>query len=110
MKKIGHNLGKMLRALREQQREPLRIVASALGIDPTLVSKFERGERIPSEEYIAKFACYYGVSFEILAAQAIADRIIMDYGNRDITLKAVNIVREQVIPYLKEQNNDEIIE
>jgi len=91
--------GETTRTLRKQRGEPLRVVAAAVEIDSTLLSKIERGERFPTEAQIAKFAEYFGVPQEELAAKAIADRIISEYGNRSATLQAIKIVKERMATY-----------
>jgi transcriptional regulator with XRE-family HTH domain len=94
--------GKTIRTLRKQRGEPLRIVAAAIEIDSTLLSKIERGERFPTEAQIAKFAEYFGIPQEELTAKAIADRIISEYGHQPATLQAIEIVKERMSPYLGE--------
>jgi transcriptional regulator with XRE-family HTH domain len=95
--------GETTRTLRKQRGEPLRVVAAAVEIDSTLLSKIERGERFPTEAQIAKFAGYFGVPQEELAAKAIADRIISEYGHQSATLQAIKIVKERMAPYLGER-------
>lgn len=91
--------GETTRTLRKQRGEPLRIVAAAVEIDSTLLSKIERGERFPTEAQIAKFAEYFGIPQEELVAKAIADRIISAYGYQSTTLQAIRIIRERMAPY-----------
>ena len=91
--------GETTRTLRKQRGEPLRVVAAAVEIDSTLLSKIERGERFPTEAQIAKFAEYFGIPQEELAAKAIADRIISAYGYQSTTLQAIRIIRERMSPY-----------
>lgn len=94
--------GETIRALRKQRGEPLRVVAAAVEMDSTLLSKIERGERFPTEAQTAKFAKYFGVSQDSLLAQVIADRIVTQYGQHTTTLQAVKIVKERAIVYAKE--------
>ncbi|MCJ7767813.1 helix-turn-helix transcriptional regulator [Candidatus Bathyarchaeota archaeon] len=88
--------------MRKQQGQPLRVVAAAIEIDSTLLSKIERGERFPTETQIAKFAEYFGLPFDELSAQVTADRIVLEYGYQATTLHAVRIVQDRIMPYLKE--------
>jgi len=100
--KTGQTFGETIRALRKQQGQPLRVVAAAIEIDSTLLSKIERGERFPTEAQIAKFAEYFGLPFDELSAQVTADRIVLEYGYQATTLHAVRIVQDRIMPYLKE--------
>ena len=91
--------GETTRTLRKQRGEPLRVVAAAVEIDSTLLSKIERGERFPTEAQIAKFAEYFSIPQEELAAKVIADRIISAYGYQSATLQAIRIIKERMSPY-----------
>lgn len=96
---INKAFGKTIRELRKQRDEPLRVVAAAIEVDSTLLSKIERGERFPTEKQIADLATYFGLSVDELTAQAIADRIVSEYGYQPAILQAVKIVRERILPY-----------
>jgi transcriptional regulator with XRE-family HTH domain len=91
--------GETIRALRKKRGEPLRVVAAAVEIDSTLLSKIERGERFPTEAQIAKFTEYFGIPQEELAAKAIADRIISEYGHQSAMLQAIKMVKERMAIY-----------
>jgi transcriptional regulator with XRE-family HTH domain len=92
-------LRELLRALRSQRHEPLRVVAAATEIDSTLLSKFERGQRFPSTAQLARLATYFGVAADDLMAHAIADRIVAEYGEQTATQQALNILRERLSTY-----------
>lgn len=92
--KNNHNFGLTLRKLRDESGVPLRVVAAAVGIDSTMVSKLERGERFPTEEQIKQFSIYFRVSAEDLAARAIADKFIMHYGEHPAAEKAIKIIKQ----------------
>ncbi|WP_432902030.1 helix-turn-helix domain-containing protein [Micromonospora matsumotoense] len=57
----------LLRELRETQGRSLRGVASDLNVDPSYLSRLERGERGYSEELRLRLSSYYGVPSDILA-------------------------------------------
>jgi transcriptional regulator with XRE-family HTH domain len=93
--------GETIRALREQRAQPLRVVAAALEIDSTLLSKIERRERFPTPAQVVKLARYFGVPLEELAALVIADKIVHHYGYEAATLRAIRIVEERTSSHLK---------
>lgn len=99
---IRQTFGETIRAWRKQRGEPLRIVAAAIDIDSTLLSKIERGERLPTEMQVARLAEYFRVPMAELSARAIADKIILDYGHQEATLQALTIVKERIDSYLPE--------
>ncbi|HEY88737.1 MAG TPA: helix-turn-helix transcriptional regulator [Thermoflexia bacterium] len=88
--------GDTIRHLRTQRNEPLRIVAAALDIDSTLLSKMEHGERFPTRLQLPKFATYFNLAVDDLTALVIADKILWKYGQQAVTLQAVNIVKERI--------------
>ncbi len=60
-----------LRSLREHMR-PVRsmvITSQLIGISPSALRKYERGEREPSLSALVLIADYYGVSLDYLAGK-----------------------------------------
>jgi transcriptional regulator with XRE-family HTH domain len=93
----GNSFGNLIRKVRHNRAEPLRIVAAAIEIDSTLLSKLERGERFPTETQMAKFARYFKIPEHELRARVIAERIISKCDDEDAALYAAEILREQAI-------------
>jgi transcriptional regulator with XRE-family HTH domain len=93
------SFGEIIRNLRLQKNVPLRVVAAAVEIDSTLLSRFELGERFPTDEQIKRFAEYFRLPLEELTAQVIADRIIAAYGAEEVTAKAADMVKERLSEY-----------
>ncbi len=94
--------GETVRYLREQRQEPLRVVAAAIGIDSTLLSKLERGDRLPTDAQVTNLATYFGVPDDELIAQVVAEKIVADYGHKSATLRALKIVKERLSGYGEE--------
>lgn len=63
-------LGKLLRDLRASRGETLRSAAAALEVDPSHLSRVERGEKQPSPELQRRAANYYHVESSHLALAA----------------------------------------
>lgn len=96
-----------IRTLRQQQNVPLRVVAAAVEIDSTLLSRLELGERFPTDEQIKRFADYFQLSTEELTAQVIADRIIAAYGAEEVTARAADLVKERLGHYGRTKDDTE---
>jgi len=75
-------------------------------IDSTILSKIERGERLPTIDQITRLADYYEISEESLKAQFIAEKIMKDYGFNNTTFNAIQLVREEFANYAKERGNE----
>jgi transcriptional regulator with XRE-family HTH domain len=101
MKELNSELGQYLRGLRTEKGQTLHQVSVGTDIDSPLLSKLERGERLPTDEQIKKLAKYYKVAETDLKVKATAERIIKEYGVNDTTYEAVNLVMEQITPYIK---------
>lgn len=101
MKVLNSDLGQYLRELRKDKGQTLHQVSKGTDIDSPLLSKLERGERLPTDEQIKKLAKYYKVAEADLKVKATAERIIKEYGVNDTTYDAVNLVMEQITPYIK---------
>lgn len=97
------SFGEHIRALRESQKLPLRKVAAALDIDPSTLSKIERGERYANKEMLPLLADLFNESEEELGLILVSDKVayeLMQEDNPDQILK----VAEEKIKYLKIKN------
>jgi transcriptional regulator with XRE-family HTH domain len=88
------DFGTKLKKLRHDRNETLHTVAMGTNIDMTLLSKFERKERIPTKEQAKKVAAYFDIDYEKLNVELTAEKIITEYGFNDTTLEAVILVRK----------------
>ena len=93
------SFGEFIRKLRQDREEPLRVVAAGVGIDSTLLSKLEHGDRYPTEVQIAKFAKFFKISEGELKGRVIADKVTSEYDDDDAALHAAHILRERATPY-----------
>jgi transcriptional regulator with XRE-family HTH domain len=98
---IKSGIGEKLRELRKQKGETLNNVSEASGVDLTILSKIERGERLPTQDQLSNLANYYKYDETELKTLLVAEKIIKDYGISEETQKAINIVEEQIVKYLK---------
>lgn len=101
---VKQPLGETIHTLRMQRGEPLRVVAAALDVDSSLLSKIEHGERLPTEQQLAKLAQYFKIPLDELTAQTIAERIVSSYASNTTTLQALKIAEERINSYLADQN------
>ncbi|MBK6542928.1 MAG: helix-turn-helix transcriptional regulator [Flavobacteriales bacterium] len=90
-----------IRKMRVERDEPLRVIAAAVGIDSTLLSKLERAERFPTEEQVVRFAKYFKVSLAELQGKVIADKVLTKYVNQDAAIHATQILNDRAAPYKK---------
>jgi transcriptional regulator with XRE-family HTH domain len=93
------SFGEFIRKLRLERDEPLRVVAAAVGIDSTLLSKLEHGDRFPTEVQISKVAKFFRVPERELKGRVIADKVTSEYDDDDAALHAAHILKERATPY-----------
>lgn len=101
MKTQQSEFGQHLRELRKAKEQTLHQVSKGTDIDSPLLSKLERGERLPTHEQVKKLSKHFKVAEAELKVMVTAERIIKEYGVNDTTYDAVNLVMEQITPYLK---------
>jgi transcriptional regulator with XRE-family HTH domain len=85
-----------IRTLRQQNNVPLRVVAAAVEIDSTLLSRLELGDRFPTDEQIKRFATYFQIPENELFSQVIADRVIAAYGSNEVMAMAADKIKERL--------------
>ena len=96
------NLKDIIREARLQQGIVLREVASATGIDQTIINKFELGERKPSREQIEKLAEFYGLDKDELIIAWKSDLLYNDLKDEKLASKILKVT-EQKIKYSKKR-------
>ena len=90
----------IIREARLKQGIVLREVASATGIDQTIINKFELGERKPSREQVEKLAEFYGLDKDELIIAWKSDLVYYDLKD-EILASQILKVAEQKIKYSK---------
>ena len=93
------SFGQFIRRLRQDREEPLRVVAAAVGIDSTLLSKLEHGGRFPTEAQISKLAKFFKVPEQEVKGRVIADKVTSEYGDKAAALHAAYIIQERATQY-----------
>ncbi|MCL2228115.1 MAG: helix-turn-helix domain-containing protein [Oscillospiraceae bacterium] len=83
------------------------MVAVKADIDMTLLSKFERGEGMPTKEQIQRLAGHFGLDEKRLTIEATAGKILTEYGYNDVAYGAVMYAQEEMQKYYtSESKND----
>lgn len=97
------SFGEHIKRLREEHKLPLRKVASVLDLDPSTLSKIERGERTANKEMLPLLAELFNDNEKELSLILFSDKVayqIMEEENPKEILK----VAEEKIQYLKNKN------
>lgn len=97
------SFGEHIKKLREEHKLPLRKVASVLDLDPSTLSKIERGERSANKDMLPLLAKLFNQSEKTLLLIFFSDKIahqLMEENNPNEILK----IAEEKIKYLKSKN------
>ncbi len=86
----------LLKNAREQKGIKTRELAQLIGIDQALISKFESGSRKPTRDQVVKLAQVLGLDYETLMVAWLKERILYEIGNEEFSLKALNMVQEEI--------------
>jgi transcriptional regulator with XRE-family HTH domain len=89
----------LIKVNRIEKKLKLREVASALGIDQALVSKFESGKRIPTETQVHQLAKVLSIDDNQLMALWLKEKVIHELGGYAQASAALQMVQEHFQSY-----------
>lgn len=89
-------IGEILRQLRKQQKQLLREVAAGIGIDQGLLSKIERGERLPGKEQVLKLAKYFKAERNELVIAWLSDRLVNELAGEELAKEALKMAEQKI--------------
>ena len=97
------SFGSILKENRLQRNLPLRKVAFALDIDPSVLSKIERGDRSANKKIIDLASVYFDLRREDLLNEFLSDQVATTMYEEKESIEILKIA-EQKIKYLKSSN------
>lgn len=100
---VKESFGEHIRKLREEYGLPLRKVAAILDIDPSTLSKIERGERSANKEMIPALAKLFKEDMEMLGLILLSDKVAYDLIQEENPSEILKVAEEK-IQYLKTKN------
>ena len=92
--------GKKLRQLRKQKQLTQKQLANLVGVQHTMISFYELGDRIPSPDVLIKIASVFHVSVDYLLGldkQETIDISGLKESDRDIIRALVDSLREKTL-------------
>lgn len=90
---IGRRINELLAINDVKQKE----LAAHLSVSDNIVSYFVKGARVPNTEQIIKIAKFFNVPTDYLLG-------LTDIGNVDISLKAVNVIKNRIAESVRIDN------
>lgn len=89
-------IGEILRELREGKNLLLRQVAAAIEIDPTLLSKIERGDRLPTKDQVIAFAKYFKEDAHSITVAWLSDKVVDEIKDQDLGAEALKVAEQKI--------------
>lgn len=96
------SFGTLVRKLRESRKFLLREVAAKLGIDPSLLSRIERGKKRATRAHVLQLASLLSVDENELLIFYLSDNLVYDLGGEVLALPVMRAA-EKKIRYLSQQ-------
>ncbi len=94
------SLGEKLRELRDARGLLLREVAAHLEVDPSLLSKIERGDKRATREQVVQLARMYKADEKDLMVSYLSERVVYQVEDEDLAIEALKVA-EEMIKYKK---------
>jgi HTH-type transcriptional regulator, competence development regulator len=88
--------GEFIRKLREDQKLPIRKVAAFLDIDPSTLSKIERGERYSNKDQIKKLSELFGVVERKLLVEYLSDKVTDELFYEELPEDILRVAEEKI--------------
>jgi transcriptional regulator with XRE-family HTH domain len=103
---ILESFGEHIRKLREENGLPLRKVAAVLDIDPSTLSKIERGERSANKEMMPVLAELFKENTKTLGLILLSDKVAYDLLQEENPNEILKVAEEK-IKYLKTKSHQQ---
>jgi Fic family protein/DNA-binding XRE family transcriptional regulator len=78
-------------------------IASSLGIDQALISKYENGKRLPTRNQVIQLSLLLKLDTKQMLILYTKELLLKYVSADDISIEALNLVREELSSYKKEQ-------
>lgn len=82
--------------MRETKGLLLREVGAKLSLDPTILSKIERDERMPTREQVKALSDFYKDQKNEVIIAWLSDKLFNEVQNEDLALQAMQMAEEKI--------------
>ena len=89
-------IGTLLRELREGKGLLLREVGAKLSLDPTILSKIERDERMPTKEQVKALSNFYKEQKNDIIIAWLSDKLVYEVQDEKLALQAIQVAEEKL--------------
>lgn len=96
------SFGEYLRSLRLSRKLLLREVAAKLQVDPSFLSRVERGAKRPTREQVILLSAVLKANESELLIQYLSDRVVYELKDEKLALKVMEAAEKKIV-YLKKR-------
>ncbi len=89
----------LLTQARKAKNLRARELGQLMGIDPTLISRFESGARIPTRDQVIQLSLHLDLNTDELLAIWLKEKILAEIGNEPMANTALQMVQEEMGQY-----------
>ncbi len=93
-------LGQSIRELRKSRGLLIREVAAELGIDPSLLSRIERGDKRPTRAQVVQLSEILDANRSDLLADYLSERVVNALRNEEVALQAISLAEKKITTIL----------
>ena len=91
-----NSVGSKIRENRKSKNLLLRQLVAILDIDVAILSKIERGERIPTKEQLTKIASVLEIDVKVLIQNQLAEKILIELSDNINPNEVMKIVQKEL--------------
>jgi len=90
-------LGQSIRELRKSKGLLIREVAAELRIDPSLLSRIERGDKRPTRAQVVLLSEILNANQSDLLADYLSERVVSTLCDEEVALQAISLAEKKII-------------
>jgi Fic family protein/DNA-binding XRE family transcriptional regulator len=94
----------LLQQARKAKKMRSRDLAQLVGIDQSLISKFENGKRIPSESQLIKISAALDIPYDTIMKAYLASKIFSDLSNYPFAHEVLEKVQDALASYFPQRS------
>lgn len=89
-------LAELIKSEREKKGFLMKELASVIGVDITVISRIEKGERKPTKEQLTNLIEALELDNEKTFTLWLSDKIIQEVENEEFGIKAINLTKKRL--------------
>jgi len=89
-------LSDLLKQKREKKKLLMREVAALVNVDTAIISKIEKGDRIPTKEQIEKLAVALDIDHKKLLTLWLSEKIYKDVQKESVAIDAIKLALKRI--------------